>query len=144
MLFFFLLFYFISHFIILNYLYFQIKLYYTPLAYKDKETGKKIDVHKLYETFQAKDELVYWKIILGGMIFFPIKFIFNFCIIMSFIIYLIIFHFFYKNFSNDENNFNKYAKGVKFFVWLFYNASMINLEEIKINCENIYKKIFRP
>ena len=144
MLFYFLLFYIISQFIILNYLYFKIKVYYSPSIYRDKETGKKIDVHKLYEAFQAKDELVYWKIILGGMIFFPIKFIFNLCILMAFIIYLNIFHFFYKNFSSDENNFNKYAKGVKFFVWMFYNASMINLEEIKINCENIYKKYLGP
>jgi len=27
---------------------------------------------------------------------------------------------------------------------MFYNASMINLEEIKINCENIYKKYLGP
>ena len=144
MLFYFLLFYIISQFIILNYLYFKIKVYYAPLTYKDKETGKKIDVHKLYEAFRAKDELIYWKIILGGMLIFPFKFIFNFCIIMSFIIHLYIFHFFYKNFSSNENNFNKYAKSVKFFVWMFYKSSMINLEEIKINCENIYKKYLGP
>jgi len=98
MLFYFLLFYIISQFIILNYLYFKIKVYYAPLTYKDTETGKKIDVHQLYETFQAKDELIYWKIILGGMLIFPFKFIFNFCIIMSFIVYLYLFHFFIKIF----------------------------------------------
>ena len=81
MLFYFLLFYIICQFIILNYLYFEIKVYYSHLTYKDKETGKKIDVHKLYEAFQAKDELVYWKIILGGMIFSPLN---------SFLIYVLL------------------------------------------------------
>ena len=95
MLFYFLLFYIISQFIILNYLYFKIKVYYVPLTYKDKETGKKIDVHKLYEAFQTKDELIYWKIILFGMIFFPIKFISLLTILMSFIIYQNIFYFFF-------------------------------------------------
>ena len=70
MIFYFLLFYIITQFIILNYLYFKIKVYYSPLIYEDKITRKNIDIHKLYEAFQAKDELVYWKIILGGMICF--------------------------------------------------------------------------
>ena len=93
--------YIIFQFIILNILYFKIKVYYTPLIYKEKITGKKIDVHKLYEAFQAKDELIYWKIILFGMIFFPIKFISLLTILMSFIIYQNIFYFFNRNFTKE-------------------------------------------
>ena len=144
MFFYFLLLYIIVAFIFLNILYFKIKIYYTPLVYKDKITGKIINVHKLYEAFQAKDELIYWKIILGGMIFFPIKFISISFIVIIFVIYLKIFFYFYPNFSKDENTFNKYAKAVKFFVWLFYKASIIDLKEKKINCENIYKKYLGP
>ena len=55
--------YLIIQFIILNLLYIKIKVYYSPLTYKDKIAGKIIDVHKLYEAFQAKDELFYWKLI---------------------------------------------------------------------------------
>jgi hypothetical protein len=62
--------YFILDFIFLNILYLQIKIYYKPLTYKDKETGKIVDVHKLYEPFQSKDELSYWKMMIGGLIFF--------------------------------------------------------------------------
>ena len=108
--------YIIFQFIILNILYFKIKVYYTPL----------------YEAFQAKDELIYWKIILFGMIFFPIKFISLLTILMSFIIYQNIFYFFNRNFTKDENEFYKYAKSIKFFTWIFYNVSMINLKEKKI------------
>ena len=108
--------YIIFQFIILNILYFKIKVYYTPL----------------YEAFQAKDELIYWKIILFGMIFFPIKFISLLTILMSFIIYQNIFYFFNRNFKKDENEFYKYAKSIKFFTWIFYNVSMINLKEKKI------------
>ena len=123
--------YIIFQFIILNILYFKIKVYYTPLIYKEKITGKKIDIHKLYEAFQAKDELIYWKIILFGMIFFPIKFISLLTILMSFIIYQNIFYFFNRNFTKDENEFYKYAKSIKFFTWIFYKVSMINLKEKK-------------
>ena len=108
--------YIIFQFIILNILYFKIKVYYTPL----------------YEAFQAKDELIYWKIILFGMIFFPIKFISLLTILMSFIIYQNIFYFFNRNFTKDENEFYKYAKSIKFFTWIFYKVSMINLKEKKI------------
>ena len=48
-----LLIYFILDFIFLNILYNLLKVYYRPLTYKDKETGKIVDVHKLYEPFQA-------------------------------------------------------------------------------------------
>ena len=144
MLFYILLFYILVQFIFLNILYFKIKVYYSPLIYRDKKTGINLDVHKIYEAFQAKDELSYFKIILGGMIFFPIKLISLLSIIFIFIIHLNIFYFFYPNYSKDENLFNKYSKSVKFFLWLFYKASMINLIEEKIDCEDIYKKYLGP
>ena len=46
-------------------------MYYSPLVYKDKKTGNIIDIHKIYEAFQVKDELSYFHIIFGGMILFP-------------------------------------------------------------------------
>ena len=144
MLFYILLFYILVQFIFLNILYFKIKVYYYPLIYKHKKTGINLDVHKIYEAFQAKDELSYFKIILGGMIFFPIKLISLLCIIFIFIIHLNIFYFFYPNYSKDENLFNKYSKSVKFFLWLFYKASMINLIEERIDCEDVYKKYLGP
>ena len=63
-------------FIFLNWLYKNCIIYYKPLEYEDKKTGKIIDVHKLYEPFQAKDKIKYWKFILYGMFFFLPKLIF--------------------------------------------------------------------
>jgi len=139
-----LLFYLCVQFIILNLLYLKLKVYYSPLVYKDKKTGNIIDIHKIYEAFQVKDELSYFHIIFGGMIFFPIKLFSLLSIIFIFIIYLNIFYFFYPNYSCDKNIFNKYSKSVIFFLWLFYKASMINLIDEKIDCENIYKKYLGP
>ena len=63
-------------FIFLNWLYSNCNIYYKRLEYIDKKTGKKINVHKLYEPFQVKDKLSYWRFILSGMIFFLPKLIF--------------------------------------------------------------------
>jgi len=133
--------YLIIQFIILNLLYIKIKVYYSPLTYKDKITGKIIDVHKLYEAFQAKDELVYWKLILSGMIFFPIKFFSALLILITFIIFQNLYYYFSQKFSMNRINFEKYEiKFVQFFAWLFYHASMINLKEKNVDCESVYKK----
>ena len=137
--------YMIIQFIIINLLYFKIKVYYSPLTYKDKITGKIIDVHKLYEPFQAKDELVYWKLITVGMIFFPIKFFSILFIILLFIIQQYIYKYFSKIFSMNRITLEKYEiKIIRFFIWLFYHASMINLKEKKVNCEDVYKKYLGP
>ena len=64
------------------------KIYYRPLTYKDKETGKIVDVHKLYEPFQAKDHLSYWKMMIQGLFLFPIKFTILVLIIILFMIWV--------------------------------------------------------
>ena len=135
----------IIQFIILNFLYIKIKVYYSPLTYKDKITGKIIDVHKLYEPFQAKDELVYWKLIIGGMIFFSFKIFSILLIVITFIILQNLSYFISKIFSISKFTFEKYEiKFIQFYAWLFYHASMVNLKEKKINCENVYKKYLGP
>ena len=137
--------YMIIQFIILNIIYFKIKVYYSPLTYKDKITGKIVDVHKLYEAFQAKDELVYWKLVLFGMILFPIKFFSLLILLLIFMIFQFLYYFFSKKFSFYRLTFEKYEiKLVRFFSWLIYHAGMINLKEKKVNCEDVYKKYLGP
>ena len=136
--------YFIFTFLILNILYYKVRIYYLPLSYKDKKTGKIIDVHKLYEPFQAKDQLNYWRMIIGGMIMFPFKFIILMSIIILFMIHLKIFSIFYKNQDTDKSQYQKLSKIMKFYNRLFLFFSFIKLKETKVDCNEVYKKYLGP
>ena len=128
-------------FIFLNWLYKNCNIYYKPLEYKDKNTGKIIDVHKLYEPFQAKDKLIYWRFIISGMILFVPKLIFCMLAVIGLIIHLQIAHFFYKNSDTDITHRNKIKKIIKFWSYLGLKTAMINIKEKKVNnYEKIYKK----
>ena len=140
----FFLIYFIFTFLIVNYLYLKVRIYYRPLTYKDKDTGKIVDVHKLYEPFQAKDNLSYWKMMIGGLIFFPIKFIILALIIIAFMIHLRIFSIFYKNQDTDKSQYQKLSKIMKFYNYLFLLFSFIRIEERKVDCKDVYKKYLGP
>jgi len=131
-------------FLILNFVYIKIKKYYAPITCKDKETGKVIDVHKLYEPFQAKDELKYWKIMTFGIFIFPIKFTLLVLIIIFFMIHLLIFSIFYKNQDSDPVQFAKLSRIIKFYNKMFLYVSMINLMEKKADCTEVYKKYLGP
>ena len=136
--------YFGLDFIFLNILYLKMRPYYLPLTYKDKETGKIVDVHKLYEPFQSKDKFSYWKLILGGLIFFPIKFSIDIGIIIACMIHLKIFSIFNKNQDTDPVQFAKLSKIMKFYNKLFLTFSMLHLVEKKVDCTEIYKKYLGP
>ena len=139
-----LLIYFILNFIFLNILYNHLKVYYRPLAYKDKETGKIVDVHKLYEPFQSKDEFSYWKLIISGLFLFPLKFFSDIFVIICFMFHLKIFSIFYKNQDTDPVQYAKLSKIMKFYNRLFLACSMINLMEKKLDCTEVYKKYLGP
>ena len=136
--------YFIFTFLIVNILYFKSRPYYLPLSYKDKKTGKIIDVHKLYEPFQAKDKLNYWRMIIGGMIMFPFRFCILITIMVSFMIHLKIFSLFYTNQDTDKYQYEKLSKIMKFYNRLFLFFSFIKIKETKIDCSEVYKKYLGP
>ena len=136
--------YFIFTFIFLNFLYFKVRVYYLPLSYKDKKTGKIIDVHKLYEPFQAKDKLSYWKMIIFGMLLAPIKFLILLSIIILFMIHLKIFSLFYSKQDTDKSQYEKLSKIMKFYNRLFLFFSSIKLHEKKVECSEVYKKYLGP
>jgi len=128
-------------FIFLNWLYINCNIYYKPLEYIDKKTGKKVDIHKLYEPFQAKDKLRYWRFILSGMIFFLPKLIFCMSTVIGLIINLQISHFFYKDSDTNIAHRNKVKKIIKFWSYLGLKNALINIKEKKVNnYEKIYKK----
>ena len=128
-------------FVIINWVYINSKIYYNPLKYKDKKTGKIIDVHQLYEPFQAKDKLRYWRFILSGLIFFFPKLILCMFSVIGIIIHLNIAYLFYKNSDSDINHRNKIKKIIKFWSSLALTFAMIRVKEKKVdNYEQIYKK----
>ena len=128
-------------FIFLNWLYINCSIYYKPLTNKDKASGKIIDIHKLYEPFQAKDKLRYWKFILYGIFFFVPKLFCCMSSVIGLIIHLRIAHFFYKNSDIDITHRNKIKKIIKFWSYLGLKSALINIKEKKFNnFENIYIK----
>ena len=136
--------YFLFGFIIVNILYLKVRVYYRPLTYKDKKTGKIVDVHKLYEPFQTKDELSYWKMMVGGLIMFPIRFVILMLVIIFFMIHLKIFSLFYKKQDTDKSQYAKLSRIMKFYNGLFLFFSFIRLKEKKIDCSKVYKKYLGP
>ena len=140
----FLIIYFVFTFILLNFLYQKVKIYYRPLTYKDKETGKIVDVHKLYEPFQAKDHLSYWKMMIQGLFLFPIKFTILVLIIILFMIHLKIFSIFYTKQNTDKSQYQKLSRIMKFYNYLFLLFSFIKPIEKKVDCTEVYKKYLGP
>ena len=128
-------------FIFLNWLYKNCAIYYKPLEYEDKKTGKIIDVHKLYEPFQAKDKIKYWKFILYGMFFFLPKLIFCMLAVSGLIVHLKIAYFFYNNPDTDIKHRNRIKKIIKFWSYLGLKNALISIKAKKVdNYEEIYKK----
>ncbi len=129
--------------IFMNYLYSNCIIYYRPLEYTDQKTGEKIDVHKKYEPFQAKDKLPYYKFIIGGIIFFPFKLIGTMSMVSGVIIHLKIASFFYKNKDTDLNERQKILNIIRFWSRWAFRFANIKINQINIKPENylnIYKK----
>ena len=82
--------------------------------------------------------------ILGGTFLFLFKFTILLTIIILFMIHLRIFSLFYSKQDKDKLQYQKLSKIMKFYNRLFLFFSFINLQERKINCEEIYKKYLGP
>jgi len=128
-------------FILLNLLYKRLSIYHKPLLYKEPETGKIINVHKLYVPFRVNDKISYWKFIFYGMIFLIPKSIFCMITVISLIIHLKIFHIFNKESDTNINQRNRIKTIIKFWSSLCFTCAMIKIkkkENPKI--KTIYRK----
>ena len=67
---FFFLIYFSITFIALNFIYLQLVVFYRPIKYKDKQTGKVIDLNEKYDPFRPYDPINYPQFILFGLFYF--------------------------------------------------------------------------
>ena len=133
--------YFSITFIVLNLLYKRCSIYYKQLLYKDPETGKIIDVDKLYEPFRVKDKFNYFKFMINGMIFFFPKCIVCLTSFIGILIHLKIAHIFNKNANRDINQRNKIKKIIKFWTFLALSSAFIKVREKKSSkVKEIYMK----
>ena len=133
--------YFSIAFIVLNLLYKRCSIYYKQLLYKDPETGKIIDVDKLYEPFRVRDKFSYFKFMIKGMIFFFPKCIVCLTSFIGILIHLKIAHIFNKNANRDINQRNKIKKIIKFWTFLALSSAFIKVREKKSSkVKEIYMK----
>ena len=65
--------YFSITFLTLNFIYYKLNVFYRSLKYKDKETGKEIDLNEKYDAFHPYDPINYFEFILFGIFLFPIR-----------------------------------------------------------------------
>ena len=141
---FFLFLYFFITFIILNYIYFRLTVFYRQIKYKDKETGKEIDVGEKYDPFRPYDPINYTNFILFGLFLFPIRAISSFLVCIFLCLNLKYLKCKYKNLSTDPYESEIRSEVIKFWSFLFLYINGISLEKEKIDFEEIYKKYLGP
>ena len=115
---FFLLIYFSTTFIVLNYIYFNLSVYYRHLSYKDKETGKIKDLNEIYDPFRPYDPINYFQFISYGLFLFPIRGILSFVICVFLCLNLKYLKCKYKELDTDSYEYSILSEVIKF--WSFY------------------------
>ena len=139
-----LFFYFSSVFIILNYIYFRLVVFYRQIKYKDEETGKDIDLGEKYDPFRPYDPINYTQFITIGLFLFPIRAILSLLLCIFLSLNLKYLKYKYKNIDTDQYENDIRSEVIKFwsFFFLFINGISLKREEIKY--EEIYKKYLGP
>ena len=131
-------------FIALNYLYFRLKVFYREIKYKDKETGKEIDLGEKYDPFRPYDPINYFQFIFYGLFLFPIRGITSFLICVFLCLNLKYLKCRYKHIDTDPYENEIRQEVIKFWSFLFLFVNGISLEKEKIDYEDIYKKYLGP
>ena len=141
---FFLFIYFSIVFIILNYIYLTLIVFYRSIKYKDKETGKEIDLGEKYDPFRPYDPINYTQFILMGLFLFPIRGILSLLICIFLCLNLKYLKHKYNNLDNDPYENEIRSEVIKFWSFLFLYINGISLKREEIKYEEIYKKYLGP
>ena len=133
--------YYLLCFLFLNYIYFyKFKKYYKKIKYKEKETGKEIDIQDKYAYLVPKDNLNYFSFVIIGLLLFPIRFLLMNCALNFLKIHLKILKYLYKNHETNENQRLKFEKAVYFWLSIYFFSNNISTEKKEIKYETVYKK----
>ena len=130
--------------VVLNYIYFRLKVFYRKITYKDKETGKIIDLGEKYDPFRPYDPIHYFQFISFGFFLFPIRAITSFLICIGLCLNLKYLKYKYNNLDKDPHQNEIHSEVIKFWSFLFLFTNGISLEKEKIEYEEIYKKYLGP
>ena len=127
-------------FLFLNYLYYRLKKYYKHIIYKEKKTGKEIDIQDKYACFVPIDKLEYIPFVFVGTIIFPFRIIIAFSIFFFFFFHLMLSKIIYKNHASDKSQRKKIENIIKFWMKLYLFFGNISVEKKEIKYAEIYKK----
>ena len=135
-----LIYYFII-FLYLNYSYYVLKKYYRHIKYKEKETGKEIDIQEKFAPLVPLDNLNYFSFVFIGILVFPIRVNIGFIIYYSFILNVKILKLIYKNHQTDQNQRKKIEAATYFWFSILLFVNNITVEKkTDIKYKDIYKK----
>jgi len=124
----------------LNITYYTLNKYYKKIKYKEKETGKEIDIQEKYAPLVPIDSLNYFSFITIGIIIFPIRLVLVLSTFYILKINLKILKLIYKNHEKDENQRKKIEKATYFWLSIYFFINNIHIEKKEIQYEEIYKK----
>ena len=127
-------------FLFLNRVYFALRKYYKKITYKEKETGKEIDIEEKFPYMVPKDNFSYFSIVIIGILVFPIRLFLFRILCLIFKIHLKILKRIYINHEKDEKQRLKLEKAAYFWLSIFFFISNIKTEKKEIKYETVYKK----
>ena len=131
--------YFLS-FCFLNYTFYILNKYYKRIKYKEKITGKEIDVQEKFAPFVPNDTINYFSLVIIGTIIFPIRLFLIFIALNILKMHLKILKIIYKNHEKDEKQRRKLEKATNFWMSVYFFINNISVEKKRVKYEEIYKK----
>ena len=132
--------YYLFFFVLLNYAFYTLNKYYKKIKYKEKETGKEIDIQEKYAPLVPNDSLNYFSFISIGIITFPIRIFIILFIFYCLKINLKILKLIYRSHESNENQRLKLEKATYFWMSLYFFVNNISTEKNEIEYKDIYKK----
>ena len=135
------LFYYVFCFLFLSYTYYVLKKYYRHIKYKEKETGKEVDIQEKFAPLVPLDHLNYFSFVFIGIVVFPIRLILVYLTYHCLIINLKILKLIYKNHEANEKQHQKLERAAHFWFSIYFFINNISVEKKEdINYKDIYKK----
>ena len=126
--------------IFIVYAYFVLKKYYRHIKYKEKETGKEIDIQDKFAPLVPKDNITFFSFVRIGSLIFPIRIILVLGSFYILRIHLKILKFIYKNHEKDPKQREKIEKATNFWISFYFFINNIKIEKKEIEYKDIYIK----
>ena len=131
---------FLISFLFLNYAYYILKKYYRHIKYKEKETGKEIDIQIKYAPLVPIDKLNYFEFVIIGNFIFPLRLPFVLLSYFFLKLHLKILKLIYKNHEKNKKEREKFEKAANFWLGIYFTINNIKLIKKEIKYLEIYKK----